>query len=88
MCSLAGYNDFLTSKWPNVLLEWSAENGLLGCYTTIGVQKSGKIGKKRVKRWDSIINFNDKLCSVHMGALILGVVGQQLRYFLEMCYDL
>lgn len=84
MCSLAGYNDFLTRNWTNVILEWSGDDGTLGCYTSASDQGS-KL--RRVKRWDNFYKIGNETCSVHMGALILGVIGQQLRYFLEMCYE-
>lgn len=82
MCSLAGYNDFLAPirNWTNVILDWAGEDGTLGCYTA----QSTKESTKRVKRWDKKVEIGDVVCSVHMGALILGVIGQQLRYSLEM----
>ncbi len=68
-------------------MNWSGENGLLGCYTSEMKKLSKRSTNRRVKRWDSIFQIGTVECSVHMGALILGVVGQQLRYFLEVCND-
>ncbi|XP_037025324.1 UPF0764 protein C16orf89 homolog isoform X2 [Bradysia coprophila] len=87
VCSLAGFNDFLTRDWTNVILGWSSDDGLLGCYTSQSKKIWKKNNKRRVKRWDHILAVGNVECSVHMGALILGVIGQQLRYFLEICHD-
>lgn len=88
VCSLAGYNDFLTRNWTTVILDWSSENGVLGCYTSDSKKVAKRSVKSRVKRWNKNFQIGNELCSVHIGALTLGVIGQQLRYFLEMCYDL
>lgn len=88
VCSLAGYNDFLTRNWTNVMLDWAGDDGTLGCFTTESKKVSKRSLKRRVKRWDNYFEIGNKTCSVHMGALILGVIGEKLRYFLEMCYDL
>jgi len=85
VCSLAGYSDFLTRNWTNVVFSWTGADGTLGCYAPKSKSKTSL--NQRVKRWDNMVKLGNQVCSVHMGALILGVVGQKLRYFLEMCYD-
>ncbi|XP_037045424.1 UPF0764 protein C16orf89 homolog [Bradysia coprophila] len=54
VCFLAGYNDFLTNKWTNVVLDWSGENGLLGCYSLESINAQKQSLSRRVKRWDKL----------------------------------